>query len=131
VSHRRRTNTSQAALRGGLASLFVGASFALGASLALVASFVLVGCAERELTEADCALVKERVEKAWHRDAIAAQRLADTAAFNQFIGDEQDRIGDAVMARCSAMVGRAVSARELDCLTKAETIDDVYACAGR
>ncbi|MEQ9321483.1 MAG: hypothetical protein RIF41_20125 [Polyangiaceae bacterium] len=89
------------------------------------------GCRERELTEADCALVKERVEQAWHRDAIAAQRLADTDGFNQFIRDEQNRIGDAFMEQCRPLVGRQVSARELDCLGKAETIDDVYACAGR
>jgi hypothetical protein len=29
------------------------------------------------------------------------------------------------------MVGRQVSAGELDCLSKVDTIDDVYACAPR
>jgi len=102
-----------------------------GSLVTLGMVLVLGGCRERELTEADCALVKERVEEAWHRDAIAAQRLADTNGFNQFIRDEQDRIGDAFMQQCRPLVGRQVSASELDCLGKAETIDDVYACAGR
>lgn len=106
-------------------------SRSLGPVVAVAAVLVVGGCRERELTEADCALVKNRVEEAWHRDAIAAQRLADTNGFNQFIRDEQNRIGDAFMEQCRPLVGRQVSARELDCLAKAETIDDVYACAGR
>ena len=89
------------------------------------------GGAPRPLSEADCALVKDRLEKAWHRDAIAAQRLADTDTFSQFIRDEGDRLGDEWMTSCQAMVGRQVSARELDCLSKVDTIDDVYACAPR
>ena len=81
------------------------------------------------MSEADCTLVKDRLEKAWHRDAIAAQRLADTDTFSQFIRDEGDRIGDAWMAQCQPLIGREVSARELKCLAKVDTIDDVYACA--
>jgi hypothetical protein len=83
---------------------------------------------KRTLTEGDCALVKERIEKAWHRDAIAAQRLAETDNFRQFIRDEGDRIGESWMAQCKLLVGRKVDKQELDCLNKAETIDDVYAC---
>ena len=94
-------------------------------------SLVVCGCEMRTMTEADCTLVKDRLEKAWHRDAIAAQRLADTDTFSQFIRDEGDRIGDAWMEQCKALIGRQVSVGELDCLGKAETIDDVRACAPR
>jgi len=90
-----------------------------------------VGCEQRKLTEADCARVKERLQKAWHRDAIAAARLSERDEFRQFISDEGDRIGEAWMARCTPMVGRPVSDDELECLTKADTIDDVYECSPR
>ena len=88
----------------------------------------LAGCSERELTEADCALVKDRLQAAWKRDALAAQDLAETDQFLQFIKDEGERIGESWMQRCKTMVGKQVSEAELSCLTAAETIDDVYAC---
>ena len=103
-------------------------ALALSASaLAFVA--VVSGCRERTLSEGDCALIKERLEKAWNRDAVASQRLADTDKFNPFIRDEGDRIGDSWMEQCRTMVGRPVKESELVCLNAAETIDDVYACA--
>jgi hypothetical protein len=99
----------------------------VAAPLLVVLAF---GCAgEHKLSEADCALVKDRLQKAWHRDAIAAQRLADTDAFNGFIRDEGDRIAEAFEEECSRMIGRVVRPGELECMSKAETIDDVYECA--
>ena len=95
----------------------------------ITVSVLVVGCEQRTMTEADCAAVKQRLEKAWHRDAIAASRLADKTQFRQFIRDEGERIGESWMERCKPMVGRAVDAAELDCLNKAQTIDDVYECA--
>ncbi|MEZ4440670.1 MAG: hypothetical protein R3B72_16345 [Polyangiaceae bacterium] len=92
---------------------------------------LLLGCEQRVVTPSDCAAVKQRLEDAWQRDAVAAQRLADTDRFNGFIRDEQRRIGDDWMKTCEGMVGRPVSEREIDCLRKVETIDDVNACAGR
>ena len=95
-------------------------------------AFVLVlaaGCEERMLTEGDCALIKDRLERAWTRDAVAAQRLADTNSFQGFIRDEGDRIGDAWMAQCELMVGKPVNDEAVECLRKVQTIDDVYDCS--
>jgi hypothetical protein len=96
----------------------------------LVLLLALGACrGERKLTEADCALVKDKLEKAWQRDALAAQRLADTEVFRGFIREEGDRIVEAFEEECSRMVGRTVRAAELDCMQRADTIDDVYECA--
>jgi hypothetical protein len=95
----------------------------------VISASLLAGCEQRTMTEADCAAVKQRLEKAWHRDAIAASRLANKTQFRQFIRDEGTRIGESWMERCKPMVGRAVDATELDCLNKAQTVDDVYECA--
>ena len=98
-------------------------------ALVLAVAATVVACESRTLSEADCALVKDRLEKAWQKDAVAAMRLADTDQYRQFIRDERDRIGDAWMSRCEPMRGREVDSDEIECLAKAETIDDVYACA--
>ena len=90
-----------------------------------------VGCDQRQLTEADCLQVKTRLQKAWHRDAIAASRLSERDGFQKFIGDEGDRIGADWMTECAKLVGRPVSPTELECLSKADTIDDVYECGPR
>jgi len=101
-----------------------------GAVIALALS-TSVGCDERQLTEADCLQVKTRLQKAWHRDAIAASRLSERDEFRKFISDEGDRIAETWMAECGKLVGRPVSPAELDCLSKADTIDDVYECGPR
>jgi hypothetical protein len=95
----------------------------------LVAVLVgLAGCRERKLTEGDCTSVKARLEKAWNRDAVSAARLAEKDQFLPFIRDEGTRLGDRWMTQCKARVGQAVSVAELDCLGRADTIDDVYEC---
>jgi hypothetical protein len=100
-------------------------------ALIVLALSLSVGCEQRQLTEADCLQVKTRLQKAWHRDAIAASRLSERDEFGKFIGAEGDRIGDSWMDQCSKLVGRPVSAAELDCLSRADTIDDVYECGPR
>jgi hypothetical protein len=90
--------------------------------------FILTGCEERKLTEADCTLIKGRLEEAWERDAIAAQRKATTDVFLKFVRDEKGRVGSDWMRKCSPLVGNDVSPSDLDCLNKADTIDDVYEC---
>ncbi len=98
----------------------------------LLASFWLGGCREqRTLTEGDCAVVRERLEEAWNRDAVAAMRLADTDEPLRFVGDEELRIGNSWTLRCRAWVGRPFDKQQLDCLAKVQTIDDVYECAGQ
>ena len=99
------------------------------AGAAVLAAGLSLGCDSQKLTEGDCALIKDRIEKAWERDAIAAQRLADTEQFSPFIREESDRIGEAWMTQCKTRVGTEVTSAELDCLNAAQTIDDVYACA--
>jgi hypothetical protein len=97
---------------------------------AAVVLLMLAGCrSERQLTEDDCTALKARVEGAWNRDAVAAQHLVGTEAHTRFIGDEQRRIGEAWRARCTALVGQRVAEREMQCLEKADTIDDVAECA--
>ena len=101
-----------------------------------MASFVLCGglggCAKssRQLTERDCKQVGERLEQAWLRDSVAAAAQADSPEARVFAKDEQRRIGAAWNARCAAWVGRVVEPAELTCLGRADTIDDVYSCAG-
>lgn len=97
------------------------------ASLAL-AVVVLGACKQRKLTESDCALVKGRLEAAWERDAIAAQRKATSDLFLRFVQDEKGRIGSDWMRKCTPLIGRDVSQSELDCLGRVDTIDDVYEC---
>lgn len=95
-------------------------------SLALVATGA---CEHDKLTEADCALVKGRLESSWERDAVAAQRKATSDVFLQFVREERDRIGSDWMLKCTPLVGRDVSPRELACLGEVDTIDDVYECS--
>ena len=97
---------------------------------ALAACLMLLGCRhERRLSADDCAELRARVEGAWNHDALAAQHLVGTEAHTRFIGEEQQRIGEAWNARCTALVGQRVDDRELACLHKAETVDDVAECA--
>jgi hypothetical protein len=98
------------------------------ALLVLLAVAGLAGCEQRKLTEADCALVKSRLETAWNRDAVSAARLAEKDQFLPFIRDEGARMGNRWMTQCEARVGQPVSGAELDCLGRADTIDDVYEC---
>jgi hypothetical protein len=100
-----------------------------GCRLSLCLVGALGGCEDRKLTEADCALVKERVERVWEHDAIAAQREAESELLLPFIRDERLRLGDDFMKECQSQVGRSVSEAELACLAKVETIDDVHECA--
>lgn len=97
----------------------------------LLVLLLVPACEKRVMTDKDCRDVKERLERAWNTDATAAQRLADTDSFSQFIGEEEDRLGDAWMKRCEPLVGKEVSERELECLHQAETLDDVLTCGGR
>ncbi len=91
---------------------------------------LVAGCrGERQLTEDDCTALRARIEGAWNRDAVAAQHLVGTEAHTRFIGDEQRHIGEAWRARCTALVGQRVADREIRCLEKADTIDDVQECA--
>jgi hypothetical protein len=99
---------------------------ALDAVLALLA----FGCkAERRLTVDDCTALRAQIEGAWNRDAVAAQHLIGSDGHTRFIGEEQHRIGQAWQSRCSMLVGLRVSEREMSCLQKADTIDDVSECA--
>jgi hypothetical protein len=101
---------------------------AIGAALSLGALVLLGGCERRKLTEADCARIKGRLEGAWERDALAAQREATNDVFVKFVRDEKGRIGADWMRKCTPMIGRDVSEEELTCLDRADTIDDVYEC---
>jgi hypothetical protein len=91
----------------------------------------VAGCRQRTLSEADCTLVKDRLESAWDRDAAAAARLAGREQLGPFIRDHGDQIGDTWMDRCRPMIGSAIDEAEYDCLVASETIDDVYECAPR
>lgn len=95
----------------------------LGATL--VAS---MGCEERTLTDRDCLMIQERIEGAWSRDAVAAQKLAETEDLGAFIGAEGDRLAQRWGKRCNALVGQPISEEELTCLRNAQTIDDFEEC---
>lgn len=86
-------------------------------------------CQGEQLTEAQCVLIKGRLESSWERDAIAAQRKATTDVFLQFVREERDRVGADWMLKCTPLIGRDVSADELACLGQVDTIDDVYECS--
>ena len=90
-----------------------------------------LGCESHVLTEADCMRVRDRIREAWRRDAVAALRAANTDVFRRYIQDEAQRMGDRFMAQCSERVGAEVDPDELRCLQKANTVNDVYSCAGR
>ncbi len=93
---------------------------------------VAVGCGgERALTESDCAAARSRVERAWNRDAVAAERPSSGERHMRFIGDEERRIGERFHARCTALVGKKLAVAELACLTEAESIEQVDACQRR
>ncbi len=106
-------------------------SHKLACFLVLAACFLGACREQRTLTEGDCAAVRERLEEAWNRDAVAAMRLADSDEALRFVGDEEHRIGRSWGVRCKSWVGRPVDQRQLDCLSKVQTIDDVYECAGQ
>jgi hypothetical protein len=91
----------------------------------------LAGCESRKLTEADCLVVKERVERAWEHDALAAQRETDSSVTAPIVSDQRRSVGDDFVKECRQNVGRPVTEQELTCLGKVETIDDVHACAKR
>jgi len=101
-------------------------------STVLLTMLVAVGgCDSRTLSESDCVSIKERLQRAWHRDAVAAVRLSDRDGLGQFVRDEGARIGTSWMGVCRPLVGRPISSAQLACLAKADTIDDVYECAPR
>lgn len=113
-------------------------SAAAGAFLVWLGSVVLgsaalgsavLGCAgERALTESDCAAARLRVERAWNRDAVAAERVSSGERHMRFIGDEERRIGERFAARCTELVGKKLAVAELACLERAESIEQVDAC---
>lgn len=86
------------------------------------------GCEERTLTDRDCLMIQERLEGAWSRDAVAAQKLAETEDLGAFIGAEGDRLAQRWGKRCKALVGQPISEEELTCLRNAQTIDDFEEC---
>lgn len=97
--------------------------------LAWIACALSLGCkAERRLTAGDCAALRERIEGAWIRDALAAQG-SSSQRDTPFIGEERRRIGEGWQTRCAMWLGLRVDERELACLHKADTIDDVNECA--
>jgi hypothetical protein len=98
--------------------------------VALLLLFAGAGCdSSRTLSEADCNQVRQQLEEAWRRDAVAAARLAERDDYLEFIREQGRAIGEGWMNTCRAQLGRPVSGSELECLGKAETIDDVYECA--
>ena len=97
-----------------------------GAALSVM--LALPGCEEQTLTEADCVIVKKRLEAAWERDALAAQSEENGDVFLRFVRDERDRVGADWMEKCSPLIGRPVRPDELACIQRVETIDDVYEC---
>jgi hypothetical protein len=104
---------------------------ALALLLLLLLPLAASGCESRVLTEADCMRVRDRIREAWRRDAVAALRDANTDAFRRYVQDEARRMGDRFMIQCSERVGLTVDAAELACMEKVDSIDEVYACAGR
>ncbi len=99
----------------------------LAGSLLLAAS-ALTACDERTLVEADCVNIQKRLEAAWERDAVAAQRKATTDVFLKFVRAEKGRVGADWLRKCAPLVGQDVSPEELACLAAVDTIDDVYEC---
>ncbi len=92
--------------------------------------WALAACShERRLAADDCAAVRDRLGAAWKRDAQTADHLNGSEAHGGFIQEEEQRIGEAWLARCNALVGQRVDERELACLRKVETVDDVAECA--
>jgi len=89
---------------------------------------LMLGCEERRLTDRDCLMIQERIESAWGRDAVAAQKLADTDDLGSYIGSEGDRLSQRWAQRCRALVGQPISEEELTCLRNAQTIDDFEEC---
>ena len=90
------------------------------------------GCEKRVVATEDCTRVGNKLEQAFKRDAVAAQQLAE-AKGNQiggYIDDEAARIKQAWGEECAQLVGRPVAQEDLTCLDRADTIDDVYSCAG-
>ena len=101
----------------------------MGVAVPLVALLLSTsGCDERKLDAADCERIKGRLEVAWERDAIAAQRKSTSDVFLKFVRDEKKRIGDDWMLKCNPLVGHDVSPADLLCLDKVDNIDDVYEC---
>ncbi len=96
--------------------------------MGLVLVALAPSCQDRTLTEADCSRVKARLEAAWERDALSAQRSATSEMFLQFVREERDRVGSDWMAQCHAWVGRPLRPAELSCLDAVDTIDDVFEC---
>lgn len=101
----------------------------MGSVVALVSLLgATSGCDERKLDAADCERIKDRLEVAWERDALAAQRKSTSDVFLKFVRDEKQRIGADWMLECTPLVGRDVSPADLLCLDKVDNIDDVYEC---
>lgn len=103
---------------------------ALSLEKMLLLCVVLLGCGRSHtLSETDCTAVRTRLEEAWRRDAVAASRLAERDEYLEFIREQGRLIGEGWMEKCRAQVGRPVKENELECLGKADTIDDVYECS--
>jgi hypothetical protein len=73
--------------------------------------------------------VRQKLEEVWQRDAVAASHLAERDEFREFIREQGRVISEGWMTKCSERIGRPVDSGELDCLQRADTIDDVYECA--
>ncbi|MSP25040.1 MAG: hypothetical protein EXR75_07720 [Myxococcales bacterium] len=92
-------------------------------------ALALLGCSrEQELSLADCAAVRVRVERAFTRDALEADRASGGERHTRMLRDEERRIGDGFAMRCKERVGERVAVSELECLGRAEAIEDVLAC---
>ncbi|MEM1029763.1 MAG: hypothetical protein AAGN82_05395 [Myxococcota bacterium] len=87
-------------------------------------------CEQRTVTAADCLMIGERIERAWTRDAMAAGKLSglEDGAVAGFIAAEADRLSTRWSKRCQALVGQPITGEELECMRRAETIDDIMAC---
>ena len=94
------------------------------------AAAALAGCG-RTVSESDCTSIKENMRAAWSAEAQRAAP-ADPAGAERasaVIRSEGDKLVNDWMTECKKeLMGRRVEPKEMDCLLKAKTIDDISKC---
>ncbi|WP_156040899.1 hypothetical protein [Chondromyces apiculatus] len=95
------------------------------------ASLVAAGCG-KTITDSDCQMVGERLQRAWNeeiRKAAPPQGTAGTKASGLLLSEEERLVTD-WMAECKRdLTGKRVAQRELDCLLGATSLEQLSKCA--